>query len=243
MNLTDPQDREAAAGEYVLGTLDDGDRQAFAQALESDPDLLAMVYRWQDRLLPLAERVPAVEAPATLWARIRDAAFPAAAITPVRAVPATVAANDDLWRSLRRWQFSAMAASMATVVLAGALWWPREAPAPVVRYVVVLQAPDTQKAGWVVEAQPGQGVRLVPVADSGAVPEGKALQFWTKPVGAKGPTSLGLVQAGQRVNVPMDQLPGLSDQQLFELTLEPATGSPIDRPTGPILYVGRAIRL
>ena len=31
--------------------------------------------------------------------------------------------------------------------------------------------------------------------------------------------------------------------QLFELTLEPAAGSPLDRPTGPILYIGRAVRM
>jgi anti-sigma-K factor RskA len=30
---------------------------------------------------------------------------------------------------------------------------------------------------------------------------------------------------------------------VFELTLEPATGSPIGWPTGPILFVGQTLRL
>jgi anti-sigma-K factor RskA len=75
------------------------------------------------------------------------------------------------------------------------------------------------------------------------VPPGKALQFWTKAEGAAGPTSLGLVRAGQVTELPVATLPTLEARQLFELTLEPETGSPIGRPTGPILFVGRSVRL
>jgi anti-sigma-K factor RskA len=35
----------------------------------------------------------------------------------------------------------------------------------------------------------------------------------------------------------------LQANQLFEITLEPKNGSPIGRPTGPILYIGRAVRM
>ncbi|MDB5851339.1 MAG: polymerase subunit sigma-70, partial [Rhodoferax sp.] len=48
---------------------------------------------------------------------------------------------------------------------------------------------------------------------------------------------------GQTVRIPLDKLPPLQPNQLFELTLEPATGSPIDRPTGPIQFIGRAVKL
>ncbi len=44
MNLADPEERSVAAGEYVLGTLDDDDRQTIEQALASDPALQADVY-------------------------------------------------------------------------------------------------------------------------------------------------------------------------------------------------------
>ena len=83
----------------------------------------------------------------------------------------------------------------------------------------------------------------MPVDAAAPVPPGRALQFWTKPEGAAGPTSLGLVEPGRVTTLPVSVLPAVGTQQLFELTLEPATGSPIGRPTGPILYVGRTLRL
>jgi anti-sigma-K factor RskA len=43
--------------------------------------------------------------------------------------------------------------------------------------------------------------------------------------------------------VKLDQLPPLVPNQLFEITLEPYNGSPTGRPTGPILYIGRAVKL
>ena len=75
------------------------------------------------------------------------------------------------------------------------------------------------------------------------VPAGKTLQFWTEPEGAAAPTSLGLVQAGQTVDLPATMLPAVESRQLFEITLEPEGGSPIGRPTGPILFVGRTVRV
>ena len=47
------------------------------------------------------------------------------------------------------------------------------------------------------------------MGDTGPVPAGRALQFWTKPEGAAGPTSLGLVRAGQTVELPVSRLPAV----------------------------------
>jgi anti-sigma-K factor RskA len=111
------------------------------------------------------------------------------------------------------------------------------------RYVAMLQSPDGQDTGWVVEATAGGTVRLVPAGTPADIPAGRVWQFWTKAEGAAGPTSLGLVKARQTVELPVSALPELSERQLFEITLEPEGGSPIGRPTGPILYVGRSVRL
>ena len=81
------------------------------------------------------------------------------------------------------------------------------------------------------------------MGDVGSVPAGRAWQFWTKPEGAAGPTSLGLVRAGQTLEVPVQRLPAVGARQLFEITLEPEAGSPTGRPTGPILYVGSTVAL
>ena len=111
------------------------------------------------------------------------------------------------------------------------------------QYMVVLVAPQSQTPGWVVQAQAGEReVQLVPIAAM-QVPADRALEFWTKADGWAGPVSLGLVKPGEPVRIPLDKLPPLEPNQLFELTLEPATGSPIGKPTGPIQFIGRAVKV
>lgn len=235
MNLDDAGERTTAAGEYVLGTLDESARALLEARLHSDAELRAEVYRWQDRLLPLAGHIaPAEPPPASLWAAI---------VARLPAIDAPLpAANDPFWRSLRRWRATAVIGLAASVVLATVLAMRLPGIEPD-RYITLLQAPDTQRTGWVVEATAGQHIRLVPLGAVDAIPAGKALQFWTKPQQAQAPTSLGLVRPGMTTEVPATSSPAIGDQQLFELTLEPESGSPTGRPTGPILYVGRSVRL
>lgn len=231
MNWQDADDRSVAAAEYVLGTLDADARAELERRLPGDPALRAEVYAWQDRLLPLATRGPAAEPPADLWPAI------AARVAPPRAD----AANDAVWRSRQRWRATALLAMAASVALAAVL--VLRPPETQVRYITLLQAPDTQRTGWVVEAISGERIRLVPLEPGAALPPDRSLQFWTKPQGAERPTSLGLVQPGTRLELPAQRSPGLGEQQLFELTLEPRGGSPTGLPTGPILFVGRSLRL
>ena len=250
MNLDDPQDRDVAAGEYVLGTLAAGDLAAFTARLAADAALQAEVYAWQDRLLPLAGRLAPIEDARTGgWAAIEarlgmrpDVAAAASATMPAssRVAPA---ANDPLWRRLRRWQIGGALALAASVVLATLLVLRPPAGNDRERYLAVLQAPGDNAAGWLVEVTAGDRVRLVPIGRTAPLPAGRALQFWTKAQGASGPTSLGLVQPGRVTELPIARLPAVEAQQLFELTLEPEAGSPTGRPTGPILYVGRTVRL
>ncbi len=237
-------DPDVRAAEYVLGTLNAAERVEVERALGVDPALRSAVYAWQDRLLGLAAGVAPVEPASGAWAAI-DARLVAGTATSrdtAGAGAGSSAANDPQWRQLRRWQLGSAAGLAASLVLATALVLQLRAP-PQVRYVAVLQSPVDQADGWVVEATSGGALRLLPVATGAPVPAGKSLQFWTKAVGASAPTSLGLVRVGQGVELPASALPSLGPRQLFELTLEPATGSPIGRPTGPIVFVGRSVQL
>lgn len=246
MKLDTAEDRSVAAGEFVLGTLDDTGRQAFEAAMAQDAGLRAEVAMWQDRLLSLTRHAPPVEPSPSLWSRI-DARL-AWADTRSRTGKLPTPARAPWWQRLGLWQGVSGVAVAACVALGSALVL-RGAPDAVQdqRYVAVLQGPQGGGNGWVVEVRvdaAGQGrLRLVPVAPSGPVPAGRALQFWTKAPGAAGPSSLGLVQAGSTVDLPTTRLPDLRPEQLFEITLEPEGGSPIGRPTGPILFVGRAVKL
>lgn len=243
IDLSDPDGRDAAAGEYVLGTLDVDDLATFVAVLARDAGLQAAVYAWQDRLLGLSAQAPPVTPRPQLWTRLEralDGTAPALA-SLAKVAPPPPAARMPRWQGLRLWQGVSALAVAASLVLAVLLTRPPE-PAGA-RYVAVLQSPDNQSTGWVVELQAGRTLRLVPVGAATPVPPGRALQFWTKPEGAASPTSLGLVRAGQTVELPVSRLPAVGAQQLFEITLEPENGSPIGRPTGPILYVGRTVAL
>ncbi|HTJ97278.1 MAG TPA: anti-sigma factor, partial [Rhodocyclaceae bacterium] len=85
-------------------------------------------------------------------------------------------------------------------------------------------------------------LKLIPLGKR-EVPADKSLQFWTKAEGWQGPVTLGLVRPGQSLEVLLDKLPPLQANQLFEITLEPYAGSPLNRPTGPVLHIGRAVKV
>ena len=141
-----------------------------------------------------------------------------------------------LWRALAGSGF-AMAAVLAAVLVT------RTAPvAAPPQFMVVLVAPQDKAPGWVVQASSPRQISLIPLGVA-EVPADKALEFWTKADGWSGPVSLGLVQPGQPLQIPLDKLPPLQPNQLFELTLEPPTGSPIGKPTGPIQFIGRAVKV
>lgn len=224
------------AGEYVLGTLSASARRAVEQRLGSEPALRQAIATWEAQLHPLVAMVDPMEPSAQLWARIERN------ITPAHAAShrsATTRWRDSLklWRGLAGMGFAA-AALMATV-----LAWRMQQDPVSPQYVVVLVAPQDKSPGWMVQATGTQSqLRLIPLGTV-TIPPGKSLQFWTKADGWNGPVSLGLVTPGQPLQVTMDRLPPLEHNQLFELTLEPPNGSPLDRPTGPIQFIGRAVKV
>ncbi|MCS4510259.1 anti-sigma factor [Xylophilus ampelinus] len=247
--LPEPQDvrdaMRALAAEYVLGTLSAESRCRVEQRMEREPALRAAVEGWEARLLPLVALVPPVETSPGVWARIAqsvDRIGAAPEPTPRREGAARPAAGPGWWRSLPVWRGLSGAGFATAAVLAALLVRQLQAPVPMPEYMVVLVAPQGQSAGWVVQAGARRQLDLIPLADT-AVPTEKTLQFWTKADGWNRPRSLGLVEPGHAVRIPLDRLPPLQPDQLFELTLEPAGGSPLDRPTGPIRFSGRAVKV
>ncbi|GLK87336.1 anti-sigma factor [Pseudomonas turukhanskensis] len=232
--MTDARDAELEelAGEYVLGTLAAEARAQLQQRLPSEPALRAAVDRWEQRLHPLTELAPAQTPSRLLWTRIeRSLAF---------ARPAQPVAT-GWWNLLALWRGLSLLGLTASLVLAGWLVI-RTVPVGSPTYLVVLVAPQSNAPGWVVQANDPREIQLIPLGRA-EVPADKALEFWTKADGWQGPVSLGLVKPGETLHVPLDKLPPLQDNQLFELTLEQKTGSPIGKPTGPVQFIGRAVKV
>ncbi|MGY2400827.1 anti-sigma factor [Pseudomonas sp. SDO5271_S396] len=213
------------ASEYVLGTLPAEQRAEVERRLTHDAELRAAVDAWEQRLLPLTALAEPVPPSAELWRRIERAIGQA----PAR-----------WWDLLVVWRGLAAAGLVATLTLATLLLIRPPAAEP--SFVVVLMAPQSQAPGWVIQASDDQRIQLIPLGVM-EVPADKALEFWTKADGWQGPVSLGLVKPGQTLSLPLDKLPPLAHDQLFEMTLEDARGSPTGKPTGPIQAIGRAVKV
>ncbi|MES2027232.1 MAG: anti-sigma factor [Pseudomonadota bacterium] len=219
------------AGEYVLGTLAAAKRKEVEQRLPHEPVLRSAVDAWEQRLLPLTSLADPEEPSPQLWPRIlKDLRRPSAT---------TQASWARWWNDLRFWRGLAASGVAAAVILGTMLTIRPPIPAPT--FMVVLVEPKAQTPGWIVQASLDRQITLTPLRTVD-VPNQKALQFWTKGEGWTKPVSLGLVQPGKSLQLTLDKLPPLQANQLFEITLEPDTGSPTGKPTGPILFIGRAVK-
>ncbi|MDF0732742.1 anti-sigma factor [Pseudomonas entomophila] len=225
-----PGSLDELAGEYVLGTLSARHRAEVERRLPHDAALRAAVEAWERRLFELTELAPPQAPSPQLWQRIQRSTGSAQPLAQPR---------PGLWHRLALWRGLAAAGVTAALALAVALLF---APQPQTAYLVVLVAPSDQAPGWVVQASDPRQIQLIPLGDT-PVPSDKALEFWTKGDDWQGPVSLGLVKPGQTVSVPLDKLPPLAPNQLFELTLESPTGSPTGKPTGPVQFIGRAVKV
>ncbi|QNK71211.1 anti-sigma factor domain-containing protein [Variovorax sp. PAMC26660] len=233
---------DALAGEYVLGTLSAGARAAVEARMPNEPALREAVRAWEARLLPLTALAAPVDPSPSLWSRIeRSVDGLGKASSKAKAKKAQASGVAGWWNNLQLWRGLA-AGGFATAALLLAVVVTRDATPPVTQYMVVLVAPQDKAPGWVIQTNSARQLNLVPLGTM-VVPPQKSLQFWTKADQWRGPVSLGLVKQGQSLRIPIDKLPPLEPNQLFELTLEPENGSPIDRPTGPILYIGRAVKV
>lgn len=242
--MSEKQDRipdldvQTLAGEYVLGILTTSQRAEVQERLAHDPALRKAIEGWNSRLLTLTALSepplpsPRVEKPVER----HHASLPGQRKDTARRQKRSTSWRDNVgfWRAL------AAIGLAACVILTTQLLGQVPAP-PAPAYLVVLSAPDTKTAGWVIQASNMRGIQLVPV-DKTEVPPGKVLQFWTRADDWQGPISLGLVGPGETLTVPTDRLPPLQPNQLFELSLEKAGGSPLNKPSGPIQYRGRAVK-
>ncbi len=246
MNLIGPEDRAVACAEFVLGTLEEGDRIRLLAAMEEDKSLQREVGFWQDRLLSLYKDIDPIEPTRSVWLQI-DAALNLEPVSNAVASPLPPSATilhdaskrrkdtTPLWQRIGFWQgLSGLAVALALVL--SLTFIMRTGVPSRATYVAVLQTADKQ-AAWIVKVGQTGPVRIEPLSDRGAIPQGKAWELWTKGKNASAPTSLGLLGTGPR-EIPREALPYLGEDQLFEISLEPAGGSPTGRPTGPVLSLG-----
>lgn len=219
------------AGEYALGLLEGEALDDFERRLARDRELAARVARWREHFADLDATATPVRASPQLWERIeastgrRDMREPA---------PKPRA---GLWSNLGFWRGASFAGAAASLVLAVALGLVagRSTPRPVV--IAVMQTGE-MSPGAIVQAFADGSLTIVPLKDF-EVPAGLTMQVWTLWDKEKGPVSVGLIERVRSARFERADLPQQRDQ-IYEITLEPAGGSPTGRPTGPVLVKGYA---
>lgn len=223
-----PDDRDLLAAEYVLGTLSAAEAEAVLRALPDDRVLAEAVAGWERRLAPLTHLAPPQSPPPDLWSGIERHLAP---VTPAPRVP-------PAWmdRVLRWWAAGATAAAIAATAL---LVLRPPGPVPLAAVMVT----DRSQPAWIASFGDDGALRVTAVTPAGGEvprpPSAGVLQLWVLAPGATAPTSLAILAPGQTGVVlrspAVRPVPGM----LIELTLEPAGGSPLPRPSGPVQFIGR----
>jgi anti-sigma-K factor RskA len=238
--MTDRDDIDILAAEYVLGTLEPVQRQSVKARRSQEPELDRAISDWEVRLSPFNAHYDAIAPSRDLFAGIR-ARIDGGAQAAMQQVPSTVEFA-KLKRRLAAWRAGALgaaaiAASLIVVVLAGDV----NSPVQNGQFVAVFHRDDTQPAFVMSVDIETREVTIRPV--EATVPEGKTYQLWivTEETGPK-PKSLGLLE--NIANPTTKQLGGFDPAMLrnatFGISLEPEGGSPTGQPTGPAIH-GRLI--
>ncbi|MFK4809623.1 anti-sigma factor domain-containing protein [Devosia sp. ZW T5_3] len=223
------QDQMAQAGRYVLGLLEGAELTAFEVELARDAELRAAVDRLQASFRALDDTAKPEAAGTELWSAIeRRLDEPLAEnVMPLPSRRVSIA------------QWMSMAAGVVVALGLGYFAGNLGSRQPQPLVVAVLVNQTDAAPGAIVEAFADDRVRLVPLEDF-VVAADQVLQVWTLPDPATGPVSLGTFTDPHTIWLTGPQLPTPKEGQLYEITLEPAPGSPTGKPTGPILVKGFA---
>lgn len=227
------EDIDALAADYVLGTLDARERADVEARRAREPVLAAAIAAWERRLAPLAGTVKAITPPADMLSRIErrlgvasagDGGGGAEVISLLEA-------------RVKRWRNVALGASAlaASLVLAIGV---RETMVPKPQsYVAVFNQGDVLPSFTMTIDLATREVTVRPIGASRQ--PGRTYQLWiaSDQLGP-GPRSLGLLGDGgapARVSLATYE-PALLQRATFGVSLEEAGGSRSGRPTEPALH-------
>ena len=228
--MTEREEIDMLAAEYVIGTLDAAMRAEIAARRQREPDLDNAISAWEATLSPMLDDVAEQTPPQGLFAEIEQ-----------RIADGTTSASVDftaLQRRLSRWRWAtagsmALAAGLAIFILTGGdLKSPSDQ-----QFVAVFQQDDRQPAFVLSIDLQTRELTIRPItADQ---PSDKTYQLWiaSDQIG-EGPQSLGLIDSAQApTRKRLQQFdPQLLRRATFGISLEPAGGSPTGKPTGPAIH-------
>ncbi len=236
--MTELDDIDGLAAEYVLGTLSREERQAVADRRAADKALDAAIAAWERRLGPLVETVTPVAPSPNLYNKIR------AQIGLSQHVVSLKAREERLARRAARWRNAFVGATALAASLAGVLVY-REAAAPkeATQYVAVLNTGSDMPA-FLLTVDTKTKMCVITAVNPPKQTD-KTYQVWMVSDKMPKPKSLGMLEKpGQMEMMPMQSGPemDLLMNASFAVSVEPMGGSPTGSPTGPVLFTGKLVQ-
>ncbi|WP_010140720.1 anti-sigma factor [Oceanicola sp. S124] len=228
--------------EIALGLASAEDQSRIEAMAAQDAALAARLDRARQRFAPLDDTAPVLPLPQGFWQGIAarlDGATDLATTGSGETAPASGMVVDlaRVKSRLGRWRGTALGAIAASLLLACVTGWTLlSPPAPLVIAVLM----DAEGEAFALIESGADNTTRVTLLEPADVPAGQVMQVWTKPDEAGPPVSLGLLVEGSSRTLSISGLPAPGARQLYEITAEPAGGSPTNLPTGPILGVGLA---
>ncbi|OXR48384.1 hypothetical protein PuT2_13195 [Pusillimonas sp. T2] len=188
-----------------------------------------------------------------------SAASSAAASNAVAGTLKTTGPGAGIQRSARNKPRSKPAILLATLLIGAALGYvsastgifmtastpeptvPAAPPQPETLFIAILQPPgSTSTPGWVVTRPASHTLKLESLISSDNE-AGKGLALWTRAPAQAEATFLGWLNDGTKNNVTLPANTMLTNNQLFEITLEDTSRSSNAQPDGTVLFIGQAV--
>ncbi|MEM9550111.1 MAG: anti-sigma factor [Pseudomonadota bacterium] len=204
-----PDEEDALAAEFVVGVLPRAERPLVERRIFRDTAFADRVARWEVRLAGLNEDYGHLVPPMGVKARIDRRLFGA---------PRSTRAG---------WGWIAGAATAVAMGVFVLIWQDATVTGSDLRAAL-----DGDTITFAVNIDRNRDLlNVTPASD--AVPDGSVYQIWLVPDGMA-PVSLGLVTADGQLPIGTELAAG----DTLAVSIEPAGGSPIGAPTGPIIAIG-----
>ena len=235
--MTELDDIDGLAAEYVLGTLSRDERAGVESRLGSEVPLKAAVDAWQRRLTPLADTITPVAPPPNLYNKIRAQIGLSAHVISLKAREQQLTKRGNRWRNAAV-GMTAMAASLVALVAVREQQF-QQLPT---QFVAVLQAGEDKPAFLMTVDTKTH--KCVITAVSAPKKSDKSYEVWMVADKLPGPKSLGVMSEGDMHVMPMTDGPdtAMFMNATFAVSLEPEGGSPTGSPTGPVMFTGKLIQ-
>lgn len=236
--MTELDDIDGLAAEYVLGTLSHEERQTVAERRAADKALDRAIEAWERRLSPLVETVAPVAPSPNLYNKIRAQIGLSQHVVSLKAREHALARRANRWRNAFAGA-TALAASLAGVIVYRDAVVPTEAT----QYVAVLNAGSDMPA-FLLTVDTKTNMCVITAVNPPQQSD-KTYQVWMVSDKMPKPKSLGMVnKPGEMQTMPMQAGPemDLFMNASFAVSVEPMGGSPTGLPTGPVLFSGKLVQ-